>query len=364
MVEVVAVFRRGGFIKVVVRRRAAAFPFQGRATPRVGGRLAAIDQRLQQVERRQEEAHRHDVRTNRGNEVVRVEQFGGLGRPAQTSLVIVVPAWHALGAQHELGEEGQVEADEDDPGSNLSQTFVVHATGDLGPPVVQAADHRNQGGTHHHVVEVGHHEVRVVQLNIGGQDRQRQTRQTTNGKDEQEGQGVQHRRGERDAAFVHREDPVEDLHRRRNGHREGDRGEDGVHQRGLTTGEHVVAPHQEREERNRHGGERDHLVAKDFTAAVHRDQLGDDAHRRENHDVHRGVAVEPEEVLEQHRVTAQSRIKNTDAHDAFGRKQQHGDAEDGRRQHLNDRGGVERPEEQGQLEPSHPGGDAVAARSR
>jgi hypothetical protein len=39
--------------------------------------------------------------------------------------------------------------------------------------------------------------------------------------------------------------------------------------------------------------------------ARNRDQLADHAHGRQHHDVDRGVRVEPEHVLEQHRVAAQ-----------------------------------------------------------
>jgi hypothetical protein len=38
---------------------------------------------------------------------------------------------------------------------------------------------------------------------------------------------------------------------------------------------------------------------------VDRDDLGDDAHARQDHDVDGRVAVEPEEVLVQHRVAAE-----------------------------------------------------------
>ena len=46
-------------------------------------------------------------------------------------------------------------------------------------------------------------------------------------------------------------------------------------------------------------------VAEDLLAAEGRDQLADDAHRRQDHDVDGRVRVEPEQVLEEHRVAAE-----------------------------------------------------------
>ena len=43
------------------------------------------------------------------------------------------------------------------------------------------------------------------------------------------------------------------------------------------------------------------------------EHFGDDAHRRQNHDVDGGMAVEPEQVLEQQRIAAGGRIENREA---------------------------------------------------
>ena len=49
------------------------------------------------------------------------------------------------------------------------------------------------------------------------------------------------------------------------------------------------------------------------------DDLRDDAHRGQDHDVDGRVRIEPEEVLEQHRVSAHRRVEETDLEDAFAR---------------------------------------------
>ena len=154
--EVVAVADAWRGRKVVVRRRRGALPLEAGSAPRIGGSLLACEQRVNEVDRRDQEAEAHDVGAAGGDVVVDLE----LG------LVEVVPARHALRTQHELGEEGHVEANEDEPASDLAPELVVHDAEHLRPPVVQAADHRDQRRTHHHVVEVGDHEVGVVQVDV------------------------------------------------------------------------------------------------------------------------------------------------------------------------------------------------------
>ena len=56
--------------------------------------------------------------------------------------------------------------------------------------------------------------------------------------------------------------------------------------------------------------ERDEVIAEHALSSEVRDELADNAKCRQNHDVHRRVAVEPKEVLKQHRVSAELRIKD------------------------------------------------------
>ena len=85
------------------------------------------------------------------------------------------------------------------------------------------------------------------------------------------------------------------------------------------------------------------------------DELADHAHRRQDHDVDGRVRVEPEEVLEEHRIAALRRIEDAEVEDPLGRDQQQRDRDDRRAQDLDDAGGVVRPAEQRQPEPGHPG---------
>ena len=81
--------------------------------------------------------------------------------------------------------------------------------------------------------------------------------------------------------------------------------------------EQVVAPDQEAEHRDGHAGEGDEAVAEDRLAREDGDDLADHAHARQNHDVDGRVRVEPEEVLEEHRIAAQRRVEDADVEDAL-----------------------------------------------
>jgi hypothetical protein len=54
----------------------------------------------------------------------------------------------------------------------------------------------------------------------------------------------------------------------------------------------------------------DKTVAEDALAREAGNDLGDDAHRRENHDVDGGMGIEPEQMLEEERIAAEFRIED------------------------------------------------------
>ena len=78
-----------------------------------------------------------------------------------------------------------------------------------------------------------------------------------------------------------------------------------------------MAPDEEAEDRDREARKRDEAVAENLLARHRGDELADDAHARQDHDVDRRVRVEPEEVLEEHRVAAERRIEDAEVQRAF-----------------------------------------------
>ena len=87
------------------------------------------------------------------------------------------------------------------------------------------------------------------------------------GEEEEEHQGVAHRRRQADRALVHGRQPVEDLDRRGDGHGEGQGTEDhGRPARDCAADEHVVAPDEEADQGDGHAAIGDEAVAEDVLA--------------------------------------------------------------------------------------------------
>ena len=121
-----------------------------------------------------------------------------------------------------------------------------------------------------------------------------------------------------------------------------------------------MSPDQKAENRDRDAGKRHEFVAENRFARKAGDDFRDDRHRRQNHDVNRGMRVEPEKMLEQNRIAAQLRVKNADGRthrgrDALDQQQQHRNRNDGRAQNLNQARRVMRPDEKRQAEPRQAG---------
>ena len=234
------------------------------------------------------------------------------------------------------------------------ELLVVHAAEHLRPPVVQAAEERDDRAAHHHVVEVRDDEVGVVQVDVDAHHAEEDAGEAA---DREHPAGTPARRA---SACPDGSSPLYRVATQlKTLIAVGIAIRKVIAQKivpastRLAAREHVVAPDQEAEDRDRDARERDELVAEDALAREHRDQLADHAEARHDHDVDGRVRVEPEEVLEQHRVAAERRVEDADAEDALDDQQQQRDAEHRRRQHLDQRGRVERPEEQRQPEPGH-----------
>ena len=112
-----------------------------------------------------------------------------------------------------------------------------------------------------------------------------------------------------------------------------------------------MAPDEEAEDRDRQAREGDERIAEDLLARDRRDDLADDAHAGQDHDVDGRVRVEPEQVLEQDRVAAELRIENAQTERALGHDEHERDGDHGRAENHDEAGRVVRPDEQRQPEP-------------
>ncbi len=87
-------------------------------------------------------------------------------------------------------------------------------------------------------------------------------------------------------------------------------------------------------------------MSEDVLLGVDRDDLALHPKGREDHDVDRGVGVEPEEVLEEHRIAPDRRVEDADPEGPLQPEEEERDGQHRGRQDLYDGGGVEGPEEQ------------------
>ena len=198
-----------------------------------------------------------------------------------------------------LDEEGDVESDEEQPEVDLAQRLVQHPAGQLGPPEVEAGEHRKDHRAEHHVMEVRDHEVRVRNREVQRRAGQHNAGEATEQEGRQEADSPEHGRSHGDIAAPHGADPVEELHSGRHGDQEGHEGEE--RQVDRPGDEHVVRPHRDGQGADQHRGPDKAHITEDRLPAEHRQNLGDDAEERQGDDVDLGMAEEPEQVLPQER---------------------------------------------------------------
>src|ERR1022692_2114101 len=117
-----------------------------------------------------------------------------------------------------------------------------------------------------------------------------------------------------------------------------------------------MAPNQKAENGDRDTGKRDERIAERLSPRERTDDFTNHAHGRHNHDVNRGMRVEPEKVLEQDGIAAEGRVEDSDMKTAFHGYEQEGHRDYRRAEDLDHGGGVMGPDEQGQAEPTHAGG--------
>src|SRR5579863_341409 len=226
--------------------------------------------------------------------------------------------------------------------------------GDLRPPEMDPAEIGHHGTTHHDVVEVGDDEVGAVQVNVRGKRGEEKSGEAAHGKQADEAECVEHGRLVGDGAFVECCRPIEDFDGRRDGHEKTEDGKNQARVNGLAGDEHVVSPDQETDYGDGHTGERHKAVAENALAGKAGDELADYAHARKNHDVHGGMRIEPEQVLEENRVAADRGVKDANVEQPLEAEKEEGDGDNRRSEDEDDARCVDGPDEEGQAEPRKP----------
>src|SRR5712675_1798927 len=246
----------GRDVEIFSDRRRGRLPFEASARPRIGAGYFTVAHGPSEINHRQQVAQREDGSSGSGHHIehLKFRRIAG------------VAARHAQIAENELREEGEIEAQEKSDRSDASQKFRIQLAGNLGPPVVQAADVAHHSAANHDVVKVSDDEIRVVKMNVQAETGEEETGEAADEKETDETEGVQHRSVVGNGAFVERGGPIEDFDRRGNGNevaeqREGERGV-----RGLAGEEHVVGPDKEADYGDGDTGAGDKRIAKDGLA--------------------------------------------------------------------------------------------------
>ena len=310
--------------------------------------------RAEDVDEEDQDPECHHERSNGGDEVVDL--------PASAVRVRVHAPRHSLQPEQVLREECQVHPDQHQPERELAEPLAELAPEHLRPPVVQPGEDAEDRAPEEHVMQVSDDEVGVGHLPVDGERGEEDPGQAADREHTDESQSEQHRRIEDQVPAPRRREPVEDLHPCRNRNRHRAEHEERLQPDRHPDGEHVVCPNEHREEADADCRERDRLVAEDRLARKDGDDLRDDPHRRQDHDVDLWVAEEPEDVLPENGAAALRRIEEVRAGLPVDQQQRQAHRE--RRQHEDQHQGVDldRPREERQAHPRHSGSSQVVQR--
>ncbi len=229
----------------------------------------------------------------------------------------------------------------------------IEPAGNLRPPEVQGADVSHYRAAHHDVVEVGDHEIGVMDVNVQAEGGEEKPGEAADHEQANEAERIDHRRIPGDRALVERRSPVKNFYRRRNGHEVAEKRKGERNVGGLAGNKHVMRPNEEADDRDGDTGASDEGIAKNGFAGEGRDNLADYAHGRKNHDVHDGVRIKPEQMLKKNGIATQSGVEEAQVKQALKADEQQGDGDDGGGENHDQAGGVVRPNEKRQAEPSH-----------
>src|SRR5229473_7888802 len=191
-------------VEVEGRGRRVGLPLQAGGVPWVRWGRLAVAHGPHEVDHGQQVAYGENGRA-RGRKHVQDLEFGRIR---------VIAPRHSHVAQDELGEERQVESDEDDERGEFTPALGIHAAGNFGPPEMHPAEVCHHHASDHDVVEVGDDEISVMHVYVDAQGGKEQAGQSSDGKQADEAEGVEHRGLVSDGPLVDCGGPVKYLNSR------------------------------------------------------------------------------------------------------------------------------------------------------
>src|SRR4051812_30157974 len=102
----------------------------------------------------------------------------------------------------------------------------------------------------------------------------------------------------------------------------------------------MMAPDEKTQYSDRHAREGDKGVTENYLSGKGRDQLTDNPHRGQDHDVDRGMRIKPEQMLKEDRVTPIGWIEDADMVKSLKRDEHKGNGDDWSTQHHDEAIGV------------------------
>ena len=225
----------------------------------------------------------------------------------------------------------------------------------LGKPVREAGE-----GSEHHaadddVVKMRDQKQAVVQQKVGRGDGEKHAGHAADHEGHEKSHRPQHRGGESDAAAVHREHPIVDLHAGAHRDDAGGDAEKGVDVRACPHREEVVQPDHERDQADEHGRCDHRAIVEQRLAGKRGDHLGEDAECRQDEDVDFRVPPGPDQVDEHHHVAAGIIREEMKAQIPVEGEHPERGGENGKRRHDQQVGGERGPAEHGHAQVAHAG---------
>src|SRR5690606_31327335 len=211
--------------------------------------------------------------------------------------VTMIALRHSQIAEHELGEEREVEAEKDQRSGEPAPPFRIHLASHLRPPEVDSTEVAHYGTTNHDVVEVGNDEIGVVNVHVHCSRCQKQAIPPAQRKQADEAQGVQHGCFQGNRSFMKCGGPVEYFNGRGNRDHHAQQREDHAGENRLPAGKHMVPPYQKSQHGNSDAGEGYKSVSKNALASKAWYDFAHYAHAGQNHNVDRRMRVKPKQVL-------------------------------------------------------------------
>src|ERR1700722_629927 len=131
--------------------------------------------------------------------------------PSSIGLIGIDRSGHPQKSEKMHRVEGDVKANRKQPEMPLSERLAHQPSGRFWIPVVDGSEDAEHNSTNKHVMEVGDHEVRIMELPIPGRYREHDASEAGNQELKQESNAEQHRSCEPYSATPKSGNPVENL---------------------------------------------------------------------------------------------------------------------------------------------------------